>query len=122
MSPLFADQPAALPRAPSALTMAAPFGDPALTLTLLYSSTCTGTARGDRAATLRVKQLIVLAAVVTVIGSGLSYGFALPPTPEPIQINQARSKPGGFLRGPFQVYGLTSWISSAELAWQSQLR
>ena len=103
MSPPFADQPAALPRAPSALPMAAPFGDPALTFTLLYSSTCTGTARGDRAATLRVKQLIVLAAVVTVIGSGLSYGFALPPTPEPIQINLARSKPGGFLRGPVQV-------------------
>jgi hypothetical protein len=83
--------------------MAAPFGDPALTLTLLYSSTCTGTARGDRAATLGRKEFALIVFVLTLAGSSMSVGFALPPAPEPIQINQARSKPGGFLRGPFQV-------------------
>ena len=104
MSPPFADQPAALPRAPSALPMAAPFGDPALTLTLLYSSTCTGTARGDRAATRVRKGIAFIAVVLTLVCSSQSVGFALPPAPEPIEINQARSKPGGFLRGPFQVF------------------
>ncbi len=60
--------------------MAAPFGDPALTRTLLYSSTSTGTARGERAATLRAKQLLCLAAVFAVIGSGVLYLTADPGT------------------------------------------
>ena len=77
-----------------------PFGDPPVTVTLVYS---TGTARTSSGATLVAKQLVVIAAVFAVIGSGVSYGFALPPTPEPIQIEMARSKPGGFLRGSFQV-------------------
>ena len=102
MSPPVADQPAALPRAPSVLTMAAPFGDPGLTLTLLYS---TGTARSSSAAGLRVKGFALLITVLTLMCSSPPFGFALPPTPEPIEINQARSKPGGFLRGPFQVAG-----------------
>ena len=76
-----------------------PFGDSLVTL--LYS--CTGTARSSSAAALRAKQLGMLAAVFAVIGSGVLYGFALPPTPEPIQMEIARSKPGGFLRGSFQV-------------------
>ena len=79
-----------------------PFGDPPVAVTLVYS---TGTARTLSGATLRAKQLIVIAAVFAVIGSGVSYGFALPPTPEPIQMEIARSKPGGFLRGSFQVRG-----------------
>ena len=77
-----------------------PFGDPGLDLTLLYS---TGTARSSSAANLRRKGIALLAVVLTLVCSSQSVGFALPPAPEPIEINQARSKPGGFLRGPFQV-------------------
>jgi hypothetical protein len=89
-----------------------PFGDPALTLTLLYSSTVTSTARSARGATLRAKQLLCVAAVFATIGTGVTFGFASPPfgfasppTPEPIQMEMARSKPGGFLQSPFQVIG-----------------
>ena len=76
MSPPFADQPAALPRAPSVLTMAAPFGDPGLTFTLLYS---TGTARSSSAASLRVKGFALLITVLTLMCSSPPFGFALPP-------------------------------------------
>ena len=100
MSPPLADQPAELPRAPSVLTMAAPFGDPGLTFTLLYS-TCT--ARSSSAATLGRKGLALVVLVLTLVCSSLQFGFALPPTPEPIEINQARTKHGGFLRDTFQV-------------------
>ena len=77
-----------------------PLGDSPVADPFVYS---TGTARSSSAATLRAKGLLALVIVLTVVGSSLPYGFALPPTPEPIQMEMARSKPGGFLRGSFQV-------------------
>ncbi len=94
MSPPFADQPAALPQAPSVLSQAAPFGDPGLTVTLLYR---TSTARVSLHATLAVKVLLA-------VTLGTYVDFALPPYLEPNELHQARPKPVGFLRDPFQVF------------------
>ena len=50
-----------------------PLGDSPVADPFVYS---TGTARTSSGATLVAKQLVVLAAVFAVIGSGVSYGFA----------------------------------------------
>ena len=77
-----------------------PFGDPLAVDHLVYS---TGTARSSSAAALRAKGFAVIVIMLTLVCSSQLAGFALPPTPEPIQTDAARSKPGGFLRGSFQV-------------------
>ena len=106
MSPPFADQPAALPQAPSVLTMAAPFGDPELSFTSVYSTGIDSTAPTSLCRALpmsRVKQQLALLAAMMLVVLHSLHSYAMPPTPAPTENNQARIQHGGFLRDTFQV-------------------
>ena len=101
MSSPFADQPAALPQAPTIqILCSAPSNSPDCALVLA------STARTSSGATLpitRVKrQLVALAAVGYMVLHSL-HSYSMPPTPEPTENNQARIQHGGFLRDTFQV-------------------
>ena len=106
MSSPFADLSAALPQALSGLS-ALPMTclDDPFSRAPLYRYRRTDTARTHWRATLPVKACTLLCASVMVIALGSSAGFALPPTPETSDYKQTPQKPGGFLKGPFQVNG-----------------
>ena len=103
MSPL-ADLSAALPQAPWSLAALAPatLDDPQSPYPL-YSMLRTGTAPVGHRGTLTAKRLVLFAAPMVVIALGVFTGYAFPPNPETSDYKQTRSKPGGFLQGPFQV-------------------
>ena len=104
MSPPFADLSAALPQAPWSLTALAPATlDDYLSPSPLYSTCVTGTAPARHRGNLTAKRCSLFAASLVVIALGLFDGYAFPPTPETSDYKQTRSKPGGFLQGPFQV-------------------
>ena len=104
MSPPFADTPA-LPQAPYALTLAAPFGDPELSLTSVYSTAVDRTAPTSSCRALVKEPLALLVAMglVYVVLHSL-HSYAMPPTPGPTENNQARIQHGGFLRDTFQFF------------------
>ena len=80
-----------------------PHGSPLLPLTLSYRSGTALASSGETLARRRKQQLVALAATCIVMGYLVLYSFALPPTPEPTENNQARIQHKGFLRDTFQV-------------------
>ena len=100
MSSPFADQPAALPQAPTIqILCSAPLNSPDCALVL------DSTARTSSGATIPITrekiQLVQLFALAAV-GFMVMHSYAMPPTPEPTENNQARIQHGGFLRDTFQ--------------------
>ncbi len=95
MSPDTADLPAAFQSAPSSL--AGLSGD----LTDRTDYPCTD--RSPLAAMPYAKQLATLSVFVLFAGYSRYLGFAVPPTPQPLQFHEAGIKPGGFQPGMFQV-------------------
>ncbi len=95
MSPDTADLPAALQSAPCSLASRSG------RLAVRTDRLCT--YRRLAAATPYGKRLVVLAVTCALAGLSGYQGFALPTTPQPLQIHEAGIKPGGFLPGMFQV-------------------